>query len=61
MSKYKTRWKSRRQHNLFNVVQVIGVGGGGSNVVNRMVEDSFNVVESWVVNTDAQVCPLLES
>lgn len=50
-----------RQYNLLNVVQVIGVGGGGSNVVNRMVEDSFNVVESWVVNTDAQVCPLLKS
>lgn len=36
------------------VIKVIGVGGGGSNVVNRMMEDSLAGVEAWVINTDAQ-------
>lgn len=36
-------------------MQVIGVGGGGSNVVNRMMADNLQGVESWVLNTDAQV------
>jgi len=34
--------------------QVIGVGGGGSNAVNRMVGTDIQGVEFWVVNTDAQ-------
>jgi len=33
---------------------VIGVGGGGSNAVNRMVDAGFTGVEFWIVNTDAQ-------
>ena len=37
-------------------IKVIGVGGGGGNAVNRMVEDSEGPVgvDMWVVNTDAQ-------
>lgn len=35
--------------------QVIGVGGGGSNAVNRMVGSDINGVEFWIVNTDSQV------
>lgn len=37
-------------------IKVIGVGGGGSNAVNRMVDDSEGPVgvDMWVVNTDAQ-------
>ncbi|XP_047328019.1 cell division protein FtsZ homolog 2-1, chloroplastic-like isoform X2 [Impatiens glandulifera] len=35
-------------------IKVIGVGGGGSNAVNRMIESSMKGVEFWVVNTDAQ-------
>jgi len=35
-------------------IKVIGVGGGGSNAVNRMKEGSLQGVEFWVVNTDAQ-------
>ena len=38
-----------------HLVQVIGVGGGGSNAVNRMVGSDINGVEFWIVNTDAQV------
>jgi len=35
-------------------IRVIGVGGGGSNAVNRMMEAGVNGVEFHVVNTDAQ-------
>ncbi|KAI8473064.1 MAG: Tubulin/FtsZ, GTPase domain-containing protein [Monoraphidium minutum] len=35
-------------------IKVIGVGGGGSNAVNRMLQGSMQGVEFWVTNTDAQ-------
>lgn len=35
-------------------IKVIGVGGGGSNAVNRMIESSMKGVEFWIVNTDFQ-------
>ena len=35
-------------------IKVIGVGGGGSNVVNRMVKSGVNGVEFIAVNTDKQ-------
>lgn len=35
-------------------IKVIGVGGGGSNAVNRMVEAGVQGVEFIAVNTDAQ-------
>lgn len=35
-------------------IKVVGVGGGGSNAVNRMIESSMKGVEFWVVNTDVQ-------
>lgn len=35
-------------------IKVVGVGGGGSNAVNRMATSSMNGVEFIVVNTDAQ-------
>ncbi len=35
-------------------IKVIGVGGGGSNAVNRMVSAEFDNVEFIAVNTDAQ-------
>ena len=35
-------------------IKVIGVGGGGSNAVNRMVEVGLSGVEFIVANTDAQ-------
>jgi len=36
------------------VIKVIGVGGGGSNAVNRMFKEKISGVEYYVVNTDAQ-------
>ena len=35
-------------------IKVVGVGGGGGNAVNRMVETSIEGVEFWAMNTDAQ-------
>ncbi len=37
------------------VIKVIGVGGGGGNAVNRMIEAKVQGVEFIVANTDAQV------
>ena len=36
------------------VIQVVGVGGGGTNAVNRMVDSGLRGVEFIAVNTDAQ-------
>src|SRR5512139_2671164 len=38
----------------FARIKVIGVGGGGSNAVNRMIDEGIQGVEFIVVNTDAQ-------
>ena len=35
-------------------IKVIGVGGGGGNAVNRMVEAGLNGVEFVAMNTDQQ-------
>ena len=36
-------------------IKVIGVGGGGNNAVNRMIEEGVKGVDFIVVNTDLQV------
>ncbi|MDU6249764.1 MAG: hypothetical protein E6612_12735, partial [Paeniclostridium sordellii] len=38
----------------FAKIKVIGVGGGGNNAVNRMVEAQLKGVEFIAVNTDKQ-------
>ena len=38
-----------------NVIKVVGVGGGGGNAVNRMVENKINGVEYIAINTDLMV------
>ena len=38
----------------FALIRVIGVGGGGSNAVNRMIRAEMMGVEFIAVNTDAQ-------
>jgi cell division protein FtsZ len=38
----------------FARIKVIGVGGGGCNAVNRMIEEGVQGIEFVVVNTDAQ-------
>ena len=41
-----------------SVIKVIGVGGGGGNAVNRMIESDVKGVEYVAINTDAQVLRL---
>jgi cell division protein FtsZ len=41
-------------HNYLAVIKVVGVGGGGVNAVNRMIEVGLKGVEFVAVNTDAQ-------
>jgi cell division protein FtsZ len=45
---------STRNSGSYAKIKVIGVGGGGSNAVNRMVEEGMAGVEFVSVNTDAQ-------
>jgi cell division protein FtsZ len=40
--------------NYLAVIRVVGVGGGGTNAVNRMVDAGLSGVEFIAVNTDAQ-------
>lgn len=42
------------QAETFARIKVIGVGGGGSNAVNRMIDEGIQGVEFISVNTDAQ-------
>ena len=38
----------------YAVIRVIGVGGGGNNAINRMMEDNLSGCEFVAINTDAQ-------
>ncbi|MBT6960425.1 MAG: cell division protein FtsZ, partial [Rhodospirillaceae bacterium] len=42
-------------------ITVVGVGGGGGNAVNNMIESSLDGVEFVVANTDAQSLSLSRS
>ena len=39
-------------------IKVIGIGGGGGNAVNRMIENDVQGVDFVAINTDAQVLRL---
>jgi cell division protein FtsZ len=63
---------TNRQHSLqdsseqspkqpFARIKVIGVGGGGSNAVNRMIDTGIQGVEFIAVNTDAQALMLAKA
>lgn len=52
-------WKGRLSpmtppHNYLAVIKVVGIGGGGVNAVNRMIEVGLKGVEFIAINTDAQ-------
>ena len=42
------------QHNYNALIKVVGVGGGGVNAVNRMIDRGLRGVEFIAINTDAQ-------
>ena len=43
------------------IIKVVGVGGGGGNAVNRMIENDVRGVDFVVINTDAQVLRLAKA
>ena len=47
--------------NYLAVIKVVGVGGGGTNAVNRMIEEGIRGVEFVAVNTDAQALALSDA
>src|SRR5947209_19522221 len=47
-------------HNYLAVIKVAGIGGGGVNAVNRMIDVGLNGVEFIAVNTDAQALVMSE-
>ncbi len=47
--------------NYLAVIKVVGVGGGGTNAVTRMVEAGLSGVEFIAVNTDAQALLMAEA
>ncbi|HEV8013777.1 MAG TPA: cell division protein FtsZ [Pontimonas sp.] len=42
------------QHNYNALIKVVGVGGGGVNAINRMIDRGLRGVEFIAINTDAQ-------
>jgi cell division protein FtsZ len=50
-----------QQTEAFARIKVIGVGGGGSNAVNRMIDEGIQGVEFIVANTDAQALVLTKA
>jgi cell division protein FtsZ len=47
--------------NYLAVIKVVGVGGGGTNAVNRMVDAGLTGVEFIAVNTDAQALAMCDA
>ncbi len=52
---------SNQSGNYLAVIKVVGVGGGGTNAVTRMVEASLSGVEFVAVNTDQQALLMSEA
>ncbi len=46
---------------LYARIKVVGVGGGGTNAVNRMIDVGVAGVDFIAVNTDAQVLGISEA
>ena len=48
-------------HNYVAVIKVVGIGGGGVNAVNRMIDVGLKGVEFVAINTDAQALLLSDA
>ncbi len=48
-------------NNYLAVIKVVGVGGGGTTAVNRMIEEGIRGVEFVAVNTDAQALAISDA
>lgn len=51
-------FNSGQEFNQKPVIKVIGIGGGGGNAVNRMIENDVKGVTFVAINTDSQVLKL---
>src|SRR5919106_609567 len=49
-----SRMAATTPQNYLAVIKVVGIGGGGVNAVNRMIEEGLRGVEFIAINTDAQ-------
>ncbi|MDD4243052.1 MAG: cell division protein FtsZ [Bacilli bacterium] len=52
---------NQRDEEMFSsrpILKVVGIGGGGGNAINRMIENDVRGVEYIAINTDAQVLRL---
>jgi cell division protein FtsZ len=56
-----TRKHHDQQTETFARIKVIGVGGGGSNAVNRMIDEGIQGVEFISANTDAQALTITKA
>ena len=48
-------------NNYLAVIKVVGVGGGSTNAVNRMIEEGIRGVEFVAINTDAQALAISDA
>jgi len=51
----------KNQAETFARIKVVGVGGGGTNAVNRMIDEGIQGVEFIAINTDAQALMLAKA
>jgi cell division protein FtsZ len=55
------RVRDQSSGNYLAVIKVVGIGGGGTNAVNRMVDAGLSGVEFIAVNTDAQALMMCDA
>jgi cell division protein FtsZ len=54
----ETKMQTKNQPESFASIKVVGVGGGGCNAVDRMIDEGLQGVEFVAINTDAQALML---
>ena len=55
------QWRRRGGGSYLAVIKVVGVGGGGTNAVSRMVDAGLRGVEFIAANTDAQALAMCDA
>src|SRR6266511_793783 len=60
-SRTEERVRMQAPQNYLAVIKVVGIGGGGVNAINRMIESGLKGVEFIAMNTDAQALLMSEA
>src|SRR3954465_14117547 len=60
-SPYSSEGRHMETGSYLAVIKVVGIGGGGTNAVNRMVDAGLKGVEFIAVNTDAQALQMCDA